>query len=126
MTTAELVARLTAQAENAERLGRLAVEATILRDVLHDLAQLDGVPATRPTPDTFITLEETAARLLVLCCVAFMALPAHAQGIIDTLAGGNFDPVGELAVDIPLSTSRGVAADAAGNFYVSDGTTDRV
>ena len=62
MTIAELVARLTAQAGDAERLGRLALEAAILRDVLDDLAQLDGVP-TRPTPDTLITLEEAAARL---------------------------------------------------------------
>lgn len=63
MTRDELVARLTAEAEQAERYGATAPLGATLRTVVADLSQLDGVPAARPAPDRLLTLEEAAARL---------------------------------------------------------------
>ena len=65
MTRNEWAARLAERAEDAERLGALAPVGTVLRNVLTELADVDGWPTTKPAPDEMLTLEETAARLNV-------------------------------------------------------------
>lgn len=65
MTRDEWAARLSERAEDAERLGALAPVGTVLRNVLTELEDVDGWPATKPAPDVMLTLEDTAARLNV-------------------------------------------------------------
>jgi hypothetical protein len=63
MTREELVARLQTRAADAERLGALAPVATVLRDVLIDLDQVNGWPSHGP--DRLLPLEEAAQQLAV-------------------------------------------------------------
>lgn len=65
MTREEWTARLEARAHEAEALGTLAPLGTVWRQVLAEVEEVDGWPATAPTADTFLTLEEAAARLAV-------------------------------------------------------------
>jgi hypothetical protein len=65
VTPEELAARLAQRAEDAERIGALAPVAVILRDVVREIEQVDGWPATNPAADTLLTLEDAAARLAV-------------------------------------------------------------
>ena len=65
MTRDEWTARLAVRAAEAERLGTLAPVASVLRDVLTEVEQVDGWPATKPAPDEMLTLDEAAARLKV-------------------------------------------------------------
>ena len=65
MTRDEWAAQLAERAEDAERLGALAPVGTVLRNVLTELADVDGWPATKPIPDEMLTLEDAAARLNV-------------------------------------------------------------
>lgn len=65
MTRDEWAARLAERAADAERIGALAPVAVILRDVVRELEQVDGWPATNPAADTLLTLEDAAARLAV-------------------------------------------------------------
>ncbi len=65
MTRDEWAARLAKRADDAERLGALAPVGTVLRNLLAELEDVDGWPATTPPPDEMLTLEDTAARLNV-------------------------------------------------------------
>src|SRR6266550_6839941 len=69
---------------------------------------------------------------LTVCAAAFAAVPAFAQGIITTVAGNGFrgfsgdgGPAVNALLDIKHFTG-GVAADAAGDVYISDTGNHRV
>ena len=62
MTRAELLARLTQRAKDAERIGATAPVAAVLRDVLAEMETVDGVPTAAP-PDKLISLEDAGAQL---------------------------------------------------------------
>ena len=69
---------------------------------------------------------------LMVCVAGLNALPAFAQGIITTVAGngsrgfsGNGGPAVSALLDIKHFTG-GVAADAAGTFYIADTGNHRV
>ena len=65
MTRADLIAKLTARAADAEASGALAPVATVLRAVVAELNAVDGLPAARSAPARLLTLAETAERLHV-------------------------------------------------------------
>ena len=48
MTTAELVARLTRRAEEAEQMQATAPAAAVIRSIIAELPELDGVPSGSP------------------------------------------------------------------------------
>lgn len=64
MTLAELTDRLVERAAEAERIGATAPVAAVLRDVVRQLSELNGSPATVAS-DKLIPLEVAAKRLSV-------------------------------------------------------------
>lgn len=65
MTPAELRERLARRAEDAAAMHASAPVADVLAVVLAELETVDGLPTTRPAPDQWLTLAETAQRLSV-------------------------------------------------------------
>ena len=65
MTREELLARWQVRAAEAEQIGALAPVATLLRALMAEAEAVDGMPVSRPAPDTMLTLDEAAARLQV-------------------------------------------------------------
>lgn len=65
MTRADLILKLTTQADQAEQIGALAPVAAVLRAVVAELADVDGLPAARREPNRLLTLAEAAERLHV-------------------------------------------------------------